>query len=82
MAGRPDAVPRGEAPDYLLCGTCPAASVNAMLADAQRLIAEVAGPDPALATTTEAAASTGTAVKVLQAPSEEAAAGPSVASAA
>ena len=47
LAGRPDAAPPGGAPDFIICGTCPAAKVGAMQAEAAALILEMAGPEPA-----------------------------------
>ena len=46
LAARPDASAPGAGGDVLLCGTCPRAAAAAVRAEAQRVLLELAGPEP------------------------------------
>ena len=46
LAARPDASALGAGGDVLLCGTCPRAAAAAVRAEAQRVLLEMAGPEP------------------------------------
>ena len=46
LAARPDACAPGGGGDVLLCGTCPRSAVAAVRAEAQRVLLDLAGPEP------------------------------------